>query len=348
LSVTPTTVLVTGAGFTKSFYPSAPLVEDDYYITELLDSLRRCSRALPVVEADLARTGGKKLNIERLMTRLDGGMPHDFGYGAQGEMAFAFDQLKQALLRRLQSAENHIANRTDDLKQFAKFCVDNSITCVTFNYDDFLDQALYSVRPYSANEYGEPGWQPDKGYGFYCRDSGSCLIDTITEMHDCRMFLFKLHGSLNWYARLGYSPLCPVEAIVHHSEWYRHGGRPYDRSMVREHLEEGPLVVPPVLAKADLLKQPVLRMVWSGAYHSLLKADLVVFIGYSLPITDLAARFLFSESIRDEADIVVVDLNPEAMNSYRSLFPKLDPETCFHRTDAADWCCKVAEGTIAL
>jgi len=300
------------------------------------------------VEADLARTGGKKLNIERLMTRLDGGMPHDFGYGAQGEMAFAFDQLKQALLRRLQSAENHIANRTDDLKQFAKFCVDNSITCVTFNYDDFLDQALYSVRPYSANEYGEPGWQPDKGYGFYCRDSGSCLIDTITEMHDCRMFLFKLHGSLNWYARLGYSPLCPVEAIVHHSEWYRHGGRPYDRSMVREHLEEGPLVVPPVLAKADLLKQPVLRMVWSGAYHSLLKADLVVFIGYSLPITDLAARFLFSESIRDEADIVVVDLNPEAMNSYRSLFPKLDPETCFHRTDAADWCCKVAEGTIAL
>ena len=69
-------------------------------------------------------------------------------------------------------------------------------------------------------------------------------------------------------------------------------------------------MVPPVLSKSSRVEQPVLRLVWSHAFASLATAHEVTFIGYSFPTTDMAARTLFSEALKDlpPQDINVVIL----------------------------------------
>ena len=53
------------------------------------------------------------------------------------------------------------------------------------------------------------------------------------------------------------------------------------------------------ISKSGLLTEPVLRLVWTLALETLTTAKKVTFIGYSFPSTDLAARTLFSEALRD-------------------------------------------------
>ena len=65
----------------------------------------------------------------------------------------------------------------------------------------------------------------------------------------------------------------------------------------KEYFDPEPLIVPPVLNKSDLVNQPLLRLLWTFAYNVLASAKRVVFIGYSMPLTDLAARWLFEESL---------------------------------------------------
>ena len=78
-------------------------------------------------------------------------------------------------------------------------------------------------------------------------------------------------------------------------------------------------MVPPVLSKSGLLAEPVLRLVWTLAFETLTTAKKVTFIGYSFPSTDLAARTLFPEALRDlpRENIRVVDLATEEADIVR-------------------------------
>jgi hypothetical protein len=68
------------------------------------------------------------------------------------------------------------------------------------------------------------------------------------------------------------------------------------------HLEQQPLIVPPVLSKGSPFREPILRLVWGHAYRALRAAGKVVFVGYSLPQTDLATVFLLRQSLVDIPD----------------------------------------------
>ena len=100
---------------------------------------------------------------------------------------------------------------------------------------------------------------------------------------DSDLLLLKLHGSVNWWPRLGYTKPFALDAIVHHHTWEGISHRLYRPDIVARHLEPEPVIVPPVLSKSDLVEQPVLRLVWSLAYEQLSTADSVTFIGYSFP-----------------------------------------------------------------
>ena len=70
-------VYVLGAGFTKAFLPDAPLRVDDFDGNGLEQKFATFRVALELIQLERRRNECGKIDIERLMSRLDGGMPFD-------------------------------------------------------------------------------------------------------------------------------------------------------------------------------------------------------------------------------------------------------------------------------
>ena len=295
----PRRVFITGAGFTRAFVPDAPLLVDDFGNFALVEKVSGLPRASELLESERNQHPEGFIDIERLMTRLDELMPYDHSNNVVDEFRFLLSQLKRAFLERLSRVRDGEV-RSEDILAFAKHCARTNAACITFNYDDFLDDALAATGQ----------WNPHWGYGFFCRSS----LDTVSTYEDAPgaspLLLLKLHGSMNWWPRLGYSEPFALDAVMHHHSWEQVAGPIYPPTLVARHLEPEPVIVPPVLSKSGLVAQPVLRLVWTLAFESLSTADSVTFIGYSFPPTDMAARIFFSEALKDppREDIAVVGL----------------------------------------
>ena len=325
-------VYVTGAGFTRAFVPRAPLLVGDFENDRLVDAVRSLPAASEVLEAERNRHPEGFIDIERLMTRLHELMPYDHRHGAAGQFAFLLAELKEAFLRTIQHALDGETPESD-LVAFARHCADANATCVTFNYDDLLDAALFAAG----------NWNPYWGYGFFCQPSANTVSNFSQGPHVSDLLLLKLHGSVNWWARLGYSKPFALDAIVHHG-WEGVSRHLFPSDVVARHLESEPVIVPPVLSKSHLVAQPVLRLVWTLAYEHLSEAEAVTFIGYSFPATDTAARVLFGEALADlPPDAVTVvsletdEIGVEALKTrYRDVLGRI-PDECFVLDGALKW-----------
>jgi len=349
------TVFVLGAGFTRAFFPAAPLVVDDYQAAELAERVRHLQYASRILDWERSRETGGRINIERLMTRLDGGMPYDYDQGASTELATLLSELKKAFVKRIEDTRTQ-GEHKDDLVAFADYCVNSRVTCITTNYDDLLDEALYEVSDVS-NIRGvpdKPYWHPDGGYGFFCRPSYSTVQDTDVFMDvSVSMHLLKLHGSINWRPRRGSQQPHTVDAVMHHEPWFRAEGgyEVTDRDVVHLHLDPEPFIVPPVLLKSAILEQPILRLVWHLAYRALFQASRVAFIGYSLPMTDIAVNHLFFEALnllpRSTIDVVNLASDKADRNrireSYEYVFGQI-PAKQFSFDGALEWSRKLVAG----
>ena len=314
---------------------------DDFGADDLAAKVKGLSRASRLLDWERDHHLEGFINVERLMTRLDSLMPYDDDQGATDEYRFLLSALMDNFLKRL----NRVRTQTrahGSLGNVARHCVENRVDCITFNYDDVLDEVL-------AGESLErrSGWHPDGGYGFYCRDS----IGTIRDIWDADvgeptpMLLLKLHGSINWWPRKGYAEPYVLDAITHHEQWPRDDQRKLeDRELVERHLESKPMIAPPVLSKSSLVRQPLLRLVWTLAYEKLAKAHSVTFLGYSFPVTDIAAQTLFAEALRDipRNQINVVNLaeteneKSQIVERYRSILGRI-PDRQFDFRGALKW-----------
>ncbi len=328
-------VFVLGAGFTRAFLPDAPLMTDDYEGESLVKTFEKFSHALKLLELERKRdpSGAGRINIERLMTRLDGRMPHDFEQAADEELGLLLSEIKKVFIRQLEKAKAGPIHG-DRLRDFARYCTANKVTCITFNYDDILDEALWAVE--QGND-----WHPDMGYGFFCQPSEVCMgtgsfFNLRTSMH-----LLKLHGSVNWRIKRGSSRPYAVNAVVHHEKWYPgfSSNLAYKESDLILHLESEPFIVPPVLMKSAIMEQPILRVSWTLAYQTLVNADEVVFIGYSLPVTDIAAGFLFGETLKSD-QVRVVNTDSQAIEAYRQVFKDIKTGQ-FECKDALKWATEI-------
>jgi hypothetical protein len=331
-------VLVLGAGVTRAFVLDSPLLTDDYNVKHLLNQFATFPAAVRILESErMLAADGVSLNIERLMTRLEGRMPYDLEQGVAAELDLLLTEIQKRFRQRLERAKEG-ERRDSELDALAKHVVDNSISCVTFNYDDSFDQKLWEAYPWMA--VGHKGyWHPDGGYGFFCRASIIAIQDFTGLVKDVTaMSLLKLHGSINWRLLLGSPRPMGVDGLVHHELWhYPKGGgsgSPWpddERAMVETHLDPDPFLVPPVLTKTSIVEEPVLRLIWSLAYKELESADEITFVGYSFPPTDMAARFLFREALAelDTAQIKVVNydsgpgVTDELERQYRDVFPSI-------------------------
>jgi len=360
MELTENTVLVLGAGFTKAFVPSAPLLVDDYNCKQLLEKYKDFPHARRILEMELA-VHGEKIDLERVMTRLYGKMPYDRERGASGELGLLLSDLQKAFVQKMVTAASEKIY-SEDIATFAGLCVRNKVTCVTFNYDDIFDKELFKSNPVSEVPTMPQVlyWHPDGGYGFFCQPSKTCVGAALVDMDTTAMLLLKLHGSVNWRIRRGYEPPYSIDAIVHHEDWMppeRSGiydRRIPPRSTIEMHLEQEFFMVPPLLTKEALINQPVLRLIWSLAFNALSKAKKVIFVGYSFHITDIASGFLFREAMSQSAEIRVINIaasdekQAEVINVYRNVFPHITKD-CFEFTDARLWAQRIVadQGTAA-
>jgi hypothetical protein len=300
------TVFVLGAGFTKAFLPNAPLIVDRYFPDEMVEKFAKLPYAKRILDEELSRNNDGAINLERLMTRLDSMMPYDIEGGHELELKLLLSHLKLALIERLKRARMYYPYVREQLKDFADFCLRTGSHIVSFNYDDVLDQALVEK---SEDRKGDVTWDPANGYGFLCKDPLAMLGGSVYGLAPSPLYLLKLHGSVNWRVKLGSAKPYSLEAFVYLEPG--RGGEVQD-ALLDLHLEKDAFIVPPLLQKAALVSEPVLRFVWSMAFQFLAGAQRLIFIGYSLPITDLGARFLFMEAVRPSCSVTVVDLREDA------------------------------------
>ena len=336
-------VFVLGAGFTKAFLPNAPLMVDDYEGEILASKFKEFSYASRVLDWERSRNNKGEINIERLMTRLEGRMPYDFDQKADEELGMLLIELKKNFIRRIQLAREK-RGYTKDLESFAKYCVSNGITCITFNYDDVFDEALWNVAG-ALSPINKPYWNPDGGYGFFCKPS-LCAVEETSVQMDIKpaTVLLKLHGSINWYPRRGYLQPYSVDAIMHHETWFEPSRYKEIQEAVAFHIEPEPFLVPPILVKSAIVQQPILRLLWHLAYNALYKAQKVTFVGYSCPLTDIAVRILFEESLQllPKENIHVVNFargrieRQGIVNAYRQVFAGIS-EKQFNFGGALKW-----------
>lgn len=344
-------VIVLGAGATKAFLPAAPLAEDDYNTQHLSEQFRGFPYAYKLLESERQRCSNGKINVEQLMTRLQGRMPYDSS-DAIAQQSLLLSELMREFRRKITFARQKELHK-DELAALAQVCVNKSVTCVTFNYDDVLDQALWEVRPLRRSNpwHAYPKhWHPDGGYGFFIRPSSAAVHESDIYMDTTSMLLLKLHGSINWYPRKGERPPYDINALHHDEDWFTADAEvsiPAQETIAR-HFEPDPFIIPPVLDKTALSNEPVLQVVWSLAKDALSRASQVYFVGYSMPLTDLAASFLFNEALEGRSHIIrIINLaakeesKEQIRSSYRRVFPKLGDDQ-FEFGGALQWAQEVS------
>jgi len=300
------TVLVLGAGFTRAIVPTAPLIRGDFGVPSLIAEFANLKSAKSVLERAVIPGTGGHVNLEDLLTRLMG-MPYDTA-DARHEFALVTSRLLSEVVTKIASAK--IAGVDDvTVRRLASAISNSGASVVTFNYDDVLDKALYEMFP--MTDARPEHWHPDGGYGFLCLPSRATVVTGPIWMNVCATLLLKLHGSINWRCRLGVvGPRSPND-VLHHEAWFHEENR-FHLSQpeltlgdLEGYLEHDALIIPPVLLKHELTLHPVMRLVWTHARSRLLEATHVTFVGYSFPITDLAAKTLFRETLTHRTDVSV-------------------------------------------
>lgn len=200
-------VFVLGAGFTKAFLPHAPLLVDSYDINPVIRKYKEVQRIADILERERDRLPDGNVDIERLLTRLEG-MPFD-SEATSIHFESVRREIHESFLKRLKNAKESGFTHEDELRNFAYYCLVNRATCLTFNYDDVLDQKLHEVSK-SITPAPAIYWHPNSGYGFYIPPSAQCIGEPFWPNNSqSATVIHKLHGSTNWRMKLGFGrPHC--------------------------------------------------------------------------------------------------------------------------------------------
>lgn len=202
-----------------------------------------------------------------------------------------------ALEESLTKADTHggsslEANNCDHHIRLVKDVLQPADAIVSFNYDCLID--------YSLREAGSEKWNARYGYGFKLGSKGSLLKGDVHWQPSApasqkeTIKLLKLHGSLHFDFPAGEEdPKIKLKQ------------RPYTR-------QKGDLrftIIPPEWHKT--YDRGAFRTLWQRAAQAINQAEHVVFIGYSLPPTDLHATALFRTSVRSKSLRTLVVVNPD-------------------------------------
>ena len=177
--------------------------------------------------------------------------------------------------------------------------LDKQDTIMSFNYDCAIDHNL--------KLYGSGKWNARSGYGQPCHHVGARAWNPPKPAQlDETVLLLKMHGSLNWfpYPEDRTSPRLRLK-----ERWWRQYGD--------VHFE----IVPPEWNK-QTIRRGVYKTVWRKARARLDRCRGLVFIGCSLPATDLPAHALFRVDAYRATKLrllVIANPDPEARRRIRDI-----------------------------
>lgn len=198
----------------------------------------------------------------------------------------------------------------------------NELTIITFNHDLVIENEINRRATLGAR------WCVDECYGSMSNDLDALVPTSPLPVfdrhsaglcdHSRPMKLLKLHGSLNWVARI--NSRIPSASVLN-------GSRALDLKLLitrqvpgrdvsvrrtgrgRTRWDLWPIVVPPVYAKTAL--RGAMAKAWADARAALEQADRLVVFGYSLPAIDIEAEKLFERAIAQNSGLRFVDvINP--------------------------------------
>ncbi len=175
----------------------------------------------------------------------------------------------------------------------------DQVTWASFNWDCLFESSFY----YSS------------GPNSLARHNPKVVINLLNWRHSasCHTFL-KLHGGINWWYEGGnihYLPFGRQPAL--NERWL---------SYERNQTAGTPVILEPSYYKYDDPIYQLLKEQWAHFVRSLLEADLVVIIGYSLPAADLEARRALTIGFQSntKARFVVIDISQNVCDRYERLF----------------------------
>jgi hypothetical protein len=230
------------------------------------------------------------------------------------------DRLEQAIAATLEEAltiGDEEGHSTQNLKEcefhdcLVKDILEPGDEIISFNYDCVIDDSL--------KRNGNNKWNPRYGYGFYLGAKGSRLTGdkhwtpTDAATREKTLHLPKLHGSLHFQ----------VSGTDNNSK-VRLKQHPYTKK--NGNLEF--TIIPPEWHKA--YDKGVFATLWKNAAAAINRAQHIIIIGYSLPVTDLHSTALFRTSVRPKRlkSLIAVNPDPLARKRIRSVLQLgLSPET---------------------
>ncbi len=175
---------------------------------------------------------------------------------------------------------------SDQMEDLVRFWQNNLSNVVTFNYDTLIEQFAVQALSNDQNHLG-----PAEIYEGPIANLAN-RFSPYWKAHPGKFFnLIKLHGSTNWFysgnrsfasETIYFDPLFPV----------KHPGTALTASNQEDLIE---LLVPPLLDKDPYMQHPLLRHLWNSAYRAFFRASDIYVVGYSLPVTDLTAKFMLTE-----------------------------------------------------
>lgn len=304
-------IIVLGAGATRgaSFVPSLkgalPPLDTDFFTQAQRLSSAKPSSLIEDVLSNTVRLFGENfhLTMEGFLTHIEHFSHVHEDYKLQGRPAKnTYDELRMNFLQLLaavldETVGKNVCTHHDRLVEV----LSTKDAILSFNYDWLIDLTL--------KRCARGKWSPSQGYGVSVYKKSSRFWACEDEQGHAdypskSLKLLKLHGSMTWFP-------VPTEKKdfrlkLRQRWWHQNGGLVFE-------------IAPPEWNKP--IRSGIYKHVWRTARKVLRKTTTLVFIGYSLPETDLPARALFmvdagpNKTAKDLQLLVVV--NPDRAARWR-------------------------------
>lgn len=203
--------------------------------------------------------------------------------------------LEESLLRREDGRMTRIHEECDHHRKLIEHLRPGD-TILTFNYDCLIDHMLQVA--------GSGKWNARYGYGFDLGQRGRLLVGDDPWQPDDparkgeTLHLYKLHGSLHF--RIDEEdPDAGTSAKILLKE------RPY----TKQHGGLRFTIIPPEWNKE--YDRGAFARLWKSASAAIHQAQEIIFIGYSLPSTDMHSTVLFRTSVKRDGLKALVVVNPD-------------------------------------
>lgn len=290
----PKELFILGAGFSRAITPVMPVLNG------LTREIKRKMDALPdsdlkkfwndlIITPNIGDINGKNANFEDIMTFLSSKFVYE-DYKESGLKAILYQKVVE-LIRRI-FIEKHIEKEIEigrkEWKQFVDYLTKTKAHVFSFNYDLVFENLLrvyHEERP-SSSDFDLLYSIPTQNHGGY--------IDAY-ELED-HLIIYKLHGSINWFYNknsYGIQVENPLSPKAHF-------------------LGLTPLIVPPTILKNFDNTTNMLDTQWHQFKMDLESAERVYIIGYSIPKTDIATRFLLQTHLKKSASVHIISCNPSS------------------------------------